>query len=137
MSKYEIMVIFNPNADIEILKQISNEVFKEDLKKFEKMDRTELAYEINHSKVATYFLINVETTGKNIVEFKRRCSIKSEIWRIMIINTDTEKGLHRVVKPGKKNYMYKKNSNNYKNNNTNINRRQYSNQNFSKDKETK
>ena len=90
MSKYEIMLILDPKAEVDNTKKIADEVFKKDLESFEKMDRTDLAYEINGSLKGTYLLIHVNTEGKNIIEFKRRLSLTKDVWRELSINLDRE-----------------------------------------------
>ena len=45
----------------------------------EKMERTDLAYEINKSKTANYFVVNVSATGDEINEFTRKSNITKSI----------------------------------------------------------
>ncbi|MFL1059689.1 30S ribosomal protein S6, partial [Mycoplasmopsis synoviae] len=61
-------------------------VFLAGFKKTEKLERTELAYEINKTKHAQYFLVNLETERKNIAEFIRLTNINKEIWRHHVVN---------------------------------------------------
>lgn len=100
MSKYEIMLIIDPNSDEKNVSEIASSTFKsgKDLK-IEKLERTELAYEINKSKTAIYFVINVTATGDEINEFTRKANITKNIWRSMSVNLDSEKGLNRKAKP--------------------------------------
>lgn len=77
MAKYEIMLILDPKEDIKVAENIVNEVFKN--AKFTKMDRTELAYEINKSKTATYALVEVEANGAEVKELTRRSNITKSI----------------------------------------------------------
>lgn len=100
MSNYEIMLIIDPNCDDKIINEIANKTFKSKAK-IEKLERTELAYEINKSKTANYYLINVSATGDEINEFTRKANITKTIWRILSINLDSEKGLNRKTKPKK------------------------------------
>lgn len=106
MSNYEIMLILDPNSDEKIIFELAKSTFKSEAK-IEKLERTELAYEINKSKTALYFLVNVQCLGQEINEFTRKVNITKNIWRILSINLSTEKGLNRKVKPKK----FKKNIN--------------------------
>lgn len=106
MSNYEIMLILDPNSNEKIIFELAKSTFKSEAK-IEKLERTELAYEINKSKTALYFLVNVQCSGQEINEFTRKVNITKNIWRILSINLSTEKGLNRKVKPKK----FKKNIN--------------------------
>ncbi len=101
MSKYEIMLILDPNSDTQIAQEICGSTFKSKDLKVEKLENTELAYKINKSKNAVYILINVSAIGEEIIEFTRKCNITKVIWRQMVINLDTEKGLNRKANPKK------------------------------------
>lgn len=95
MAKYEIMLIVDPKADIEVAQTLVNEIFKN--AKFEKLDRTELAYEINKSKTAQYALVNTEATADEVKEFIRRANIQKAIWRHLAINLDSEMGRDKAL----------------------------------------
>lgn len=99
MNKYEIMLILDPNSDEKNISELVNSTFKEKDFKIEKLERTELAYEINKSKTGKYILINVKAHGDEINEFTRKANIAKNIWRMISINLDTEKGLQRKAKP--------------------------------------
>ena len=98
MSNYEIMLILDPKSDEKVASEIAKSTFKSKEFKVEKMERTELAYEINKSKTATYVLINANASGEEINEFTRKANISKNVWRILSINLDTEKGLNRKAK---------------------------------------
>ncbi|WP_027121509.1 30S ribosomal protein S6 [Mycoplasma leonicaptivi] len=102
MTKYEIIMIVDPKADISLGFNLLKEVFGEGVKKAEKLENNQLAYEINKSKHGQYILANVETDGKNIAEFTRRSNISKEIWRQLVINLHTEK--FSKEKKSKKNF---------------------------------
>ncbi len=102
MSKYEIMLILDPTSDEKVISEIAKSTFKSKDVQIEKLDRTDLAYEINKSKTASYFVINTLATGEEINEFTRKSNITKNIWRILSINLDTEKGLKRKPKKFKK-----------------------------------
>ncbi|QCZ36607.1 30S ribosomal protein S6 [Mycoplasma nasistruthionis] len=92
MHKYEIMAIVNPKADVAVYTSIVEEVFgKENVSKLEKLEKNELAYEINKSKHAQYVLALVEAKGESMAEFTRRTNIVKDIWRTLVINLDSEK----------------------------------------------
>ncbi|WLP85917.1 30S ribosomal protein S6 [Mycoplasma seminis] len=95
MNKYEIMTIVSPKADVKVLNDLLTEVFGKGVSKVETLDRKELAYEINKSKQAQYVLALVEAEGNAIAEFTRRSNIVKDIWRVLVINLDTEKGYNK------------------------------------------
>lgn len=99
MNKYEIMLILDPNSDEKTVSELVNSTFKDKDFKIEKLERTELAYEINKSKTGKYMLINAKASGEEINEFTRKANIAKNIWRMISINLDTEKGLNRKAKP--------------------------------------
>ncbi len=92
MAKYEIMLVLDPKADKTSAETIAKEVFAKGIQEFKKLDNTDLAYEINGSMTGQYFLMNVETEGKNIQEWNRRVNITKTIWRNLVINLDNEAG---------------------------------------------
>ncbi len=79
MSKYEIMLILDPISDEKVISEIVKSTFKSKEAQIEKMERTDLAYEINKSKTANYFVINVSATGDEINEFTRKSNITKSI----------------------------------------------------------
>ncbi len=101
MSKYEIMLILDPSSNSQIAQEICDAIFQSKDSKITKLENTELAYKINKSKNAIYILINVSATGEEVIEFTRKCNITKVIWRQMIINLDSEKGLNRKANPKK------------------------------------
>lgn len=99
MSKYEIMMIVDPKADSNIGFGLVEEIFgKASITKAEKLETTDLAYEIKKSNKAQYLLFEVKTKSNLIAEFTRRCNINKLIWRQLVINLDSEKGLGRPKK---------------------------------------
>lgn len=99
MSKYEIMLILDPSSNSQIAQEICDTTFKSKDLKVSKLENTELAYKINKSKNAIYILINVSAIGEEVIEFTRKCNITKVIWRQMVINLDSEKGLNRKANP--------------------------------------
>lgn len=105
MHKYEIMIIVDPKADYQNTIALVEGVFKKaNVKKAEKLERTELAYPINHSTQAQYLLFEIQAESSLIAEFTRKSNINKEIWRTLVINLDTERGLgkERKVRPSRK-----------------------------------
>ncbi len=92
MSKYEIMLMLDPKENIEFVSKLVEEVFAGKADKIEKLPFTELAYPVNKSTVATYVLININATGDEVKEFRRRANISKTVWRELIINLDKERG---------------------------------------------
>ncbi|WGI36365.1 30S ribosomal protein S6 [Mesomycoplasma lagogenitalium] len=99
MAKYEIMLILAPTEDFSLATKLAKEVFKDGVKKAEKLERTHLAYPINKSTTGTYVLLNVESEESVISEFVRKANIQKTIWRTLVINLDSERGLNRKAKP--------------------------------------
>lgn len=77
MPKYEIMLIVDPKQITEAEK-IAKDVLGTDAN-ITKLEKTELAYEINGTKIANYLLIDVTTTGAVVKEFVRRANISKSI----------------------------------------------------------
>ena len=91
MPKYEIMLIVDPKALTEA-ETIAKEVLGANAN-IKKLDKTELAYEINGTKIANYLLIDVTTTGAIVKEFVRRSNISKAIWRHLVVNLDSERAM--------------------------------------------
>lgn len=123
MSKYEIMLILDPTSDEKVISEIVKSTFKSKEAQIEKMERTDLAYEINKSKTANYFVVNVSATGDEVNEFTRKSNITKSIWRIMSINLDTEKGLQRKPKKFRKHNPERMNQENNSNSENKIPKR--------------
>lgn len=108
MAKYEIMLILAPGENTDLASNLASEVFgKESIKKSEKLEQTELAYPINKSKTATFFLMNVEAEESTVAEFNRRVNITKTLWRSLVINLDTETGLNRKASKRKEKFAKK------------------------------
>lgn len=98
MNNYEIMLILDPNSTQEIVEKIISETFKSK-PEIKELENIELAYEINKSKTGKYILVNIKAEGSEIIEFNRKANIQKPIWRSLVINLDTEKGLNRKANP--------------------------------------
>ncbi|ENY69319.1 30S ribosomal protein S6 [Metamycoplasma auris 15026] len=93
MSKYEIMILVNPTSKEESVKELLFSVLDEKSTKFERLERTELAYPIKKLTHATYFLVHTRTNPELIKELTRKFNIDKSILRSLVINLDSEKGL--------------------------------------------
>ncbi|WP_029906243.1 30S ribosomal protein S6 [Mycoplasmopsis opalescens] len=92
MQKYEILMILDPKAEASVATELVSGIFgKENIKKSEQLERTDLAYAINGSKKGIYMLFEVESASELIAEFTRRCNILKTVWRQIVINLDNEK----------------------------------------------
>lgn len=93
MSKYEIMLLVNPTSTEESVKELVFSVLDEKNTKFERIERTELAYPINKLTRASYFLILTKAKPEAVKELTRKFNIDKSIIRSLIINLNSEKGL--------------------------------------------
>ncbi|UUD36628.1 30S ribosomal protein S6 [Mycoplasmopsis citelli] len=98
MSKYEIMIIVDPKADLALAQKLLKEVFGKNVEKAQKLERTELAYKINNAQHAQYLLAEVQSEPSLIAEFTRKANIVKEIWRYLVLNLDTERGYGKEFK---------------------------------------
>ncbi|AJC49800.1 30S ribosomal protein S6 [Mycoplasma flocculare] len=99
MPKYEIMTILDPKAEMSVLDNLLKTVFGQNsTEKLQKLEITNLAYPIRKAKTAQYFLVNLAAPSKLIGEFVRRANITKVIWRYLIVNLDSEKGLKHKPK---------------------------------------
>lgn len=104
MNQYEIMLLLAPNENENIAQNLLNAVFgSKNVEKFTVLEQTELAYEINKSKIAKYVLAIVKSNAADdlVKEFTRRANIEKKIWRHLIINLTTERGLGKANTPKK------------------------------------
>ncbi|PAK20958.1 30S ribosomal protein S6 [Mycoplasmopsis agassizii] len=102
MSQYEIMMILAPAENENVAKDMLTSTFKSGkVTKFEVLDRTELAYEINKSKVAKYVLALVESSDEKneVAEFVRKANISKSVWRHLVVNLTTERGINKPATP--------------------------------------
>lgn len=92
MSNYEIMILVNPQSTDEEVKSLLLSVLPQDTK-FERLERTELAYPIKKLSRATYYLVSTKAAPELMSELTRKLNIDKRILRSLIINLDSEKGL--------------------------------------------
>lgn len=88
MRKYEVMLLFQPNLDKEMLFQEMSEAEKQlggTIIRKDEWGLRKLAYPINKFLEAYYVVYYIETKPENIIEFKKMLTIKKEIIRNMII----------------------------------------------------
>lgn len=91
MPKYEIMLIVDPK-ELTQAETMAKEILGANAN-ITKLEKTELAYEINGTKIANYLLIDVTTTGAIVKEFIRRANISKNIWRHLVVNLDSERAM--------------------------------------------
>lgn len=94
MNKYEIMFIVKTNIESEKVTQTIDElkrVFKKDkIIEFKDMGQKKLAYPIKKELSGFYYVLAVESTVKEVEEFKHKVSINENILRHLIIKLDEE-----------------------------------------------
>ena len=93
MSKYESIIIVNPNVDEEGLKALEekftgliNENGK--VESVENMGKKKLAYEIKKFAEGTYLLFNFESKPSAIAELERIYRITDEILKHIVVKKD-------------------------------------------------
>ena len=93
MSKYESIIIVNPNVDEEGLKSLEerftgliNENGK--VESVENMGKKKLAYEIKKFNEGTYLLFNFESKPSAIAEIERVYRITDEILKHIVVKKD-------------------------------------------------
>lgn len=93
MNKYEVVIMFYPNAEeekrvatFERLKGIieSNGT----ISNIDEWGLRKLAYEIEYNKEAYYILVEFEATPETIKEFTRVCGISDAVMRQMVVKLD-------------------------------------------------
>lgn len=93
MSKYESVIIVNPNVDEAGLKALEekftgliNENGK--VESVENMGKKKLAYEIKKFNEATYMLFNFEAKPDSIAELERVYRITDDIIKFIVVKKD-------------------------------------------------
>lgn len=96
MRKYEIMYILNPEAiNLYELESILHQILKANggkILEHGKWGIKNLAYPIKKKTKGYYGILIVDTISKNIDEFVRISYIEQDVLRILVINTEKEKG---------------------------------------------
>ncbi|BDV02132.1 MAG: hypothetical protein HPAVJP_0210 [Candidatus Hepatoplasma vulgare] len=88
MRKYEVMLLFQPTLDKDMLFQEMSEAEKQlggTIIRKDEWGLRKLAYPISKFLEAYYVIYYIETEPVNIIEFKKMLTIKKEIIRNMII----------------------------------------------------
>ncbi|WP_029608747.1 30S ribosomal protein S6 [Mycoplasma simbae] len=105
MHKYEIMMILDPKSEAKVGFDLVESVFgKSNITKAEELENKTLAYPINHSTQGKYLLVQLNGEASLVPEFVRRANISKEIWRQLVINLDSEKGLGKERKQSYKKF---------------------------------
>ncbi|WP_348735881.1 30S ribosomal protein S6 [Spiroplasma endosymbiont of Ammophila pubescens] len=96
MRKYEIMYILNPEAtNLDELESKLHQILEANGGKIEEHGKwgiKDLVYPINKKTKGYYGVLIVNTTSENIDEFVRISNIEQDVLRILVINTEKEKG---------------------------------------------
>ncbi|APE73941.1 30S ribosomal protein S6 [Spiroplasma citri] len=96
MRKYEIMYILNPEAtNLDELESKLHQILEANGGKIEEHGKwgiKDLVYPIKKKTKGYYGVLIVNTTSVNIDEFVRISHIEQDVLRILVINTEKEKG---------------------------------------------
>ncbi len=101
---YEMMYIAVPEiSDDELAKLnefLQNVIEKQggNVVKVEDWGKRQLAYEIKHKKEGHYVLFEIEGTGKEIAELKRRMRVNDLIMRYMTVRVDEDRKTAETVR---------------------------------------
>ncbi|HEX5966819.1 MAG TPA: 30S ribosomal protein S6 [Pyrinomonadaceae bacterium] len=94
--QYEVVFIVDPTADDEVAKL--SEGFSQIIvdqggvvTKSETMGKRQLAYEINHHKDGTFWLLEIEGSGREIAELERRMRVNDRILRYLTVRVDEDR----------------------------------------------
>lgn len=94
--QYEVVFIVDPTADDEVAKL--SEGFSQIIvdqggvvTKSETMGKRSLAYEINHHKDGTFWLLEIEGSGREIAELERRMRVNDRILRYLTVRVDEDR----------------------------------------------
>lgn len=93
MSKYESVVIINPNVDEEgmktLIQKFTNLINTDGkLEKAEELGKRKLAYEISKNKEAYYVVFYFEANTSLIAELERNYRITDEVIKFMTIRVE-------------------------------------------------
>ena len=93
MSKYESVIIVNPNVDeagLKVLEEKFTGLINENgkVESVENMGKKRLAYEISKFNEATYMLFNFEAKPDSIAELERVYRITDDIIKFIVVKKD-------------------------------------------------
>ncbi|HSS21400.1 MAG TPA: 30S ribosomal protein S6 [Pyrinomonadaceae bacterium] len=95
--QYEVVFIVDPTADDEEVAKLTDG-FKQivtdqggSITKSESMGRRQLAYEIMHKTEGSFWLLEIEGSGREIAELERRMRVNDRIIRYITVRVDEDR----------------------------------------------
>ena len=95
--QYEVVFIVDPTADEDEVTRLT-ESFKQivtdqggTITKSETMGRRQLAYEILHKTEGSFWLLEIEGSGREIAELERRMRVNDRIIRYITVRVDEDR----------------------------------------------
>jgi small subunit ribosomal protein S6 len=95
--QYEVVFIVDPTADDEEVTRLTDG-FKQivtdqggTITKSESMGRRQLAYEILHKTEGSFWLLEIEGSGREIAELERRMRVNDRIIRYITVRVDEDR----------------------------------------------
>lgn len=95
--QYEVVFIVDPTADDDEVARLT-ESFKQivtdqggTITKSETMGRRQLAYEILHKTEGSFWLLEIEGSGREIAELERRMRVNDRIIRYITVRVDEDR----------------------------------------------
>jgi len=95
--QYEVVFIVDPTADEDEITRLSDS-FKQIvtdqggvITKSESMGRRQLAYEILHKTEGSFWLLEIEGSGREIAELERRMRVNDRIIRYITVRVDEDR----------------------------------------------
>ena len=95
--QYEVVFIVDPTADDEEVARLTDS-FKQivtdqggTITKSESMGRRHLAYEILHKTEGSFWLLEIEGSGREIAELERRMRVNDRIIRYITVRVDEDR----------------------------------------------
>ncbi|MDO4778026.1 MAG: 30S ribosomal protein S6 [Tissierellia bacterium] len=94
MRNYEMIVVFKPNLEEELRKNVLDRLFETinsngKVGEVEDWGQKKLAYEINYIKEGHYYLVNFESDPSIIKEVQRRAQIADQIIRYLVVSKES------------------------------------------------
>lgn len=99
MKKYELLVVFKPNADSEeidkLLEKVSSDIeaLEGKTESVEKIGRKKLAYEIQNFRDGFFSNIILSLPENKVAEFKRQLRLNDSILRTMFLEKSVKAGV--------------------------------------------
>ncbi len=95
--QYEVVFIVDPGADDDEVTKLTDG-FKQivtdqggTITKSESMGRRQLAYEILHKTEGSFWLLEIDGTGREIAELERRMRVNDRIIRYLTVRVDEDR----------------------------------------------